>query len=89
MMGRDSTVSYAELALGGGVTFGGPFFDASPECRREVITHEFLHFVVGVQHHYDATTTAEALACPHHLAELVFMIARGQVLGCAAGSVCV
>ena len=71
-----------------GVTIGAPFFEDNSHCQREVVAHEFFHFVVGAQHFYDATTSAEALACPHHLAELVFMIATGEVEGCSKGEVC-
>lgn len=72
-----------------GVTIGEAFFNTNSRCQREVITHEYFHFIVGAQHHYDATTTAEAIQCPHHLTELVFKIARDQVEGCSLGSVCI
>ena len=73
-----------------GVTLGGPFFNANPNCRQEVVTHEFFHFIVGLQHFYSATTNAEAMQCPHHLARAVFDIAVGQQLApCSeSGSVC-
>ena len=72
-----------------GITFGEPFFeDADETCQREVITHEYFHFVVGAQHHYGTTSTLEALACPHHLAELVFDLALGEVNGCDDGATC-
>ncbi|KQY09276.1 hypothetical protein ASD37_02100 [Mycobacterium sp. Root135] len=72
-----------------GIIFGEPFFeDADETCQREVITHEYFHFVVGAQHHYGTTSTLEALACPHHLTELVFDIALGEVNGCDDGSAC-
>jgi hypothetical protein len=72
-----------------GITFGEQFFDdADDTCRREVITHEYFHFIVGLQHHYGTTSTLEAMQCPHHLAELVFDIALGEVGGCDDGAVC-
>ncbi|KAA2249546.1 hypothetical protein F0L68_39335 [Solihabitans fulvus] len=71
-----------------GITFGDPFFNADYTCQREVITHEFFHYVVGAQHHYGTTSTQDALACPHHLAELVFDIAVGEVGGCGDGATC-
>ncbi len=72
-----------------GISFGAPFFDdADGTCRREVITHEFFHYVVGAQHFYGTTDPQEALQCPHHLAELVFNIATGEVGGCDDGAAC-
>jgi hypothetical protein len=73
-----------------GVTVGASFFNTNDNCRQEVITHEFFHFIVGLQHFYSTSTTSEALRCPHHLARVVFDIAVGQQLApCAVnGSVC-
>jgi hypothetical protein len=39
-------------------------------------------------HYYGTTSTQEALACPHHLSELVFDIALGEVGGCSDGATC-
>ncbi len=77
------------LDSGKGITFCRPFFEVDDLCRREVITHEFFHFVVGAQHHYDATTTEEAINCPHHLSELVFQIALGEINGCGENAICI
>lgn len=72
-----------------GISFGEGFFDeADDTCRREVITHEYFHYVVGLQHFYGTSDTLEALRCPHHLAELVFDIALGEVGGCDDGAAC-
>ena len=73
-----------------GVTLGASFFNTNPNCRQEVVTHEFFHFIVGLQHFYSATTNAEAMKCPHHLSRAVFDIAIGQQLApCSeSGSVC-
>jgi hypothetical protein len=75
-----------------GVTFGASFFAPSTNdnCRQEVATHEFFHFIVGLQHFYSTTNNAEAMKCPHHLARAVFDIAFGQQLApCDPnGSVC-
>lgn len=71
-----------------GITFGAPFFSSDYTCQREVITHEFFHYVVGLQHHYVTRSTVEAMACPHHLAELVFDISLGEVDGCTNGAAC-
>ncbi len=67
---------------GKGITVCDLFFKKHPNCQREVITHEYFH-LINLIHHYDATTTKEALECPHHMAELVFDIAKGQTGGCA------
>jgi hypothetical protein len=45
-----------------------------------VVTHEFFHFVVGLQHFYSTQINKEAMICPHHLARAVFDIAVGQQL---------
>lgn len=75
-----------------GVTLGDSFFDTSTSdnCRHEVVTHEFFHFIVGLQHFYSTRSNSEAMRCPHHLARAVFDIALGQQLApCAAtGNVC-
>jgi outer membrane protein OmpA-like peptidoglycan-associated protein len=65
-----------------GVTIEDPFFGSSVACRREVMAHEFFH-LSGLRHHYGTTKTAEALDCPHHMAELVFEIATGETEGCS------
>jgi CARDB len=59
------------------------FFGASAMCQREVLTHEYFHFVTGLGHYYDGTQ--EATKCPHQLAELVFDIATGCTGGCGGG----
>jgi hypothetical protein len=72
-----------------GISFGEDFFEeADDTCRREVITHEYFHYVVGLQHFYGTADTLEALQCPHHLTELVFDIALGEVGGCDDGAAC-
>jgi hypothetical protein len=77
------------LDPGIGISFGEGYFDeADDTCRREVITHEYFHYVVGLQHFYGTTNTLEALQCPHHLTELVFDIALGEVGGCDDGAAC-
>lgn len=53
-----------------------------------MITQEYFHYLVGLQHFYGTTSTLEALQCPHHLAELVVDIALGEVAGCDDGSAC-
>ncbi len=70
--------------------FVGPGYltNDSAWCRREVLLHEYFHYVVGLQHYYSATTTQEALDCPHHLAEFVYDLATGCTLGCGAITVC-
>lgn len=89
---RESTEDFAHVDESGdpnlGITFCGPFFDADFTCQREVITHEYFHFVVGLQHFYGTSDPLEAIACPHHLSELVFDIATGEVGGCGEGAVC-
>jgi hypothetical protein len=73
-----------------GITFGASFFNTNDNCRHEVVTHEFFHFIVGLQHFYSTTSHAEAMRCPHHLARAVFDIALGQTLApCnASGTMC-
>jgi hypothetical protein len=77
-----------------GAVSSGIYFDifltgSNDQCRKEVITHEYFHLgAIGLQHHYDASTTEDALNCPHHMAELVFDIATGCVGGCSGGSKC-
>lgn len=71
-----------------GITFCKDFFDTEFECQREVITHEYFHFVCGLVHYYGTTSTQEALACPHHLSQLVFDIALGEAGGCDDGATC-
>jgi hypothetical protein len=63
-----------------GVTIGASFFapGTTDNCRQEVVTHEFFHYVVGLQHFYSTHETGEAMRCPHHLARAVFDIAIGQ-----------
>ena len=75
-----------DLDQGKGITIGDSFFNTNDNCRQEVITHEFFHFIVGVQHFYSATTNAEAMKCPHHLARFVFDAAIGQQLAPCSGS---
>jgi hypothetical protein len=60
-----------------GIYFQKPFFDTNNDCRREVIIHEYFHLVVGAGHYYGAKDTAEALQCPHHLAELIAQLYIG------------
>jgi hypothetical protein len=87
---RSVTTEFAHvegsLAPGDGVTFADPFFTTNENCRNEVITHEFFHFVVGAQHFYDARTNGDAMRCPHHLARAVFDITVGQQLAACSGS---
>jgi hypothetical protein len=60
-----------------------PFFTTRAYGRREVITHEYFHKVLGTGYHmYDIDADSErapqnAIRCPHQLAELVFDIATG------------
>lgn len=65
-----------------GVTICASFFAPSTtdNCRHEVVTHEFFHFVVGLQHFYSTQVNDEAMKCPHHLARAVFDIALRQQL---------
>ena len=65
-----------------GVTVCASFFapTTNDNCRQEVVTHEFFHFVVGLQHFYSTHDNDEAMKCPHHLARAVFDIALGQQL---------
>jgi hypothetical protein len=75
-----------------GITFCGSFYASSTNdnCRQEVITHEYFHFSVGLQHFYSTHANSEAMRCPHHLARAVFDIAVGQQLApCSASdSIC-
>jgi len=71
---------------GKGITFCESFFNTNDNCRQEVVTHEFFHFIVGLQHFYSTTSHAEAMRCPHHLARAVFDIAVGQQLAPCSGS---
>jgi peptidoglycan hydrolase-like protein with peptidoglycan-binding domain len=71
---------------GKGITFCASFFNTNDNCRQEVITHEFFHFIVGLQHFYSTKSLGEAMKCPHHLARVVFDIAVGQQLAPCAGS---
>jgi hypothetical protein len=75
-------------APGDGVTVCGSFFagGTNDNCRQEVITHEFFHFSVGLQHFYSTKQNSEAMRCPHHLARAVFDIALGQKLAPCSGS---
>lgn len=73
---------------GKGITVCASFFATSTNdnCRHEVVTHEFFHFIVGLQHFYSTSNNSEAMRCPHHLARAIFDIALGQQLApCAAG----
>jgi Putative peptidoglycan binding domain len=72
-------------APGDGIWFCKSFFEVNDQCRQEVITHEYFHFVVGLGHFYDAHTLDEAMRCPHHLAEAAFDIVLGHVSGCRHG----
>lgn len=76
----------------GGVDCGTPFFTQDgPNCRRDVITHEFFHFV-GVHHGggapQDATprasilTPEQALDSADNLAQLVSEIINGRTDAC-------
>jgi hypothetical protein len=75
---------------GQGITFCASFFNTNDNCRQEVVTHEFFHFIVGLQHFYETSVNSEAMRCPHHLARAVFDIALGQQLApcSASGNVC-
>lgn len=65
-----------------GVTVCASFFapTTNDNCRHEVVTHEYFHFVVGLQHFYSTQSNDEAMRCPHHLARAVFDIALKQQL---------
>jgi hypothetical protein len=78
----------ASVQPGKGVTFCASFFNPNTNnnCRQEVVTHEFFHFIVGAQHFYGTRSHAEAMQCPHHLARAVFDIAIGQRLAPCSGS---
>ncbi len=71
-----------------GITFCASFFNpgTNDNCRHEVTTHEYFHFIVGLQHFYSTTNHAEAMRCPHHLARAVFDIAIGQQQAPCSGS---
>lgn len=85
---NDFAYVYGQNTVSQGVFFCMPFFNTNSNCRREVITHEYFHFL-GLGHFYTTTITSEALQCAHHMAELVFDIATGCTLGCGGAiSVC-
>ena len=63
------------------------YFTDNDLCQREVLLHEYYHFC-GCGHHYDASTSAEALACAHHMAELTYDLAIGCTGGCKPAGVC-
>lgn len=76
-----------------GVECGEPFFTVDgPNCRRDVITHEFFHFV-GVNHGGGAAqaptprasilTPEQALDSADNLAQLVSEIMNGRTDACA------
>lgn len=76
-----------------GVECGDPFFLVDgPRCRRDVITHEFFHFV-GVHHGGGAlnaptprssiTTSQQALDSADNLAQLVSELMNGTTDACA------
>lgn len=71
-----------------GITFCASFFNPSTNdnCRHEVTTHEYFHFIVGLQHFYSTRNHAEAMRCPHHLARAVFDIAIRQQQAPCSGS---
>lgn len=75
-----------DIDPGKGITACNSFFLGNDNCRHEVITHEFFHFIVGAQHFYSTKTNEEAMKCPHHLARAVFDIALGQQLAPCSGS---
>ena len=96
-MRRTATSAHAET-FGNpdvGVHCGEPFFTVDgPNCRRDVITHEFLHFV-GVDHgggplggptiRHNILTTMQALDSADNLAQLVAEITtpNGRTDACA------
>ena len=96
-MRRTATSAHAET-FGNpdlGVHCGVPFFTVDgPNCRRDVITHEFLHFV-GLHHgggplggatiRHNILTTAQALDSADNLAQLVAEITtpNGRTDACA------
>jgi len=85
---NDYAYVYGSGNVDKGVFFCMPFFNTNPDCRHEVITHEYFHFL-GLDHYYSTTLTEEALKCAHHMAELVFDVATGCTLGCGnAASSC-
>jgi hypothetical protein len=61
------------------------FFPVNEYCQREVLLHEYFHFL-GLGHFYSTSDTAEALQCAHHMAELVYDIATGCIGGCSGTS---
>ncbi len=42
------------------------YFKDNSDCQREVIVHEYFHYIVGPDHFYSTTQTDEAMKCPHH-----------------------
>lgn len=65
-----------------GIVIEDPFFGSNVRCMNEVMAHEFFH-LSGLVHAYGTTDPAEAVNCPHHLAELVFELATGETEGCS------
>jgi hypothetical protein len=65
-----------------GIVIEDPFFTTNPQCRWEVVAHEFFH-LSGLEHFYSTTNPSEAIRCAHHVTELVFDIATGETLGCS------
>ncbi len=69
-----------------GIYFTSSYMSASSNCRREVQTHEYFHFIVGAQHFYSTKDAEEAVKCPHHLAEFVSAIATGVTESCSSAA---
>ena len=86
-----TTTDYAHVdekrELSKGIFFGSLFFRSNANCQREVLTHEYFHFL-GLDHYYDTSDTYEALQCAHHLAEFVFDLATGCTSGCRPNATC-
>ncbi len=78
---NDFAYVYGEGTVSTGIFFCMPFFASNSDCRREVVTHEYFHFL-GLDHFYSTSQTSEALRCAHHMAEFVFDLTTGCVLGC-------
>jgi len=83
---RSKTADFAHVGAIGdpskGIEIEDPFFKSNVRCMREVMAHEFFH-LSGLVHAYGTTDPEAAINCPHHLAELVFDLARQDTGGCS------
>jgi hypothetical protein len=84
--------AYSTGSVAGGLNCGDVFFTTdSPECNRDVVTHECFH-MLGIHHggaandpvtHRDLITTPEhALDSADNLAQLVSQLATGKTDSC-------